>query len=174
MVHHVERRALFADEEYPLSLSGIIRDQVGDRLRLARAGRALNDIAAASAGESYRLILRGIAGNDAPLFFRRDRRRRLLNEGTRFDREHLIEGWLRVRRVDQRVVIAHQRHLLIVEIGEGDGGQVDFPRKLVTFAAGLAIGHALRFGDHELTLGRISASRCYTLWQGIGFDEFFK
>ena len=174
VIDHIERRALFAHEQHPFALSGIVGDQVGDGLGLARARRALDDVAASRAREGDRLILRRIARHHAPLLGRRDRRRGILDEGPRFDREDLIEGGLHFGRLDQRVVIAHQRHLLVVEVGEGDAGAVDLPAELVPFAARLAIGEALGLGDHQLALGGVAAAGGDALRQGIGLHELLE
>ena len=44
---HVNGRAFFANKQHALAARHIVRDQVGDRLRFARAGRALDDVAGA-------------------------------------------------------------------------------------------------------------------------------
>ena len=150
--HHVERGALLAHEQHALAAPGVVGDQVGDGLRFAGTRRALDDEAAAAAGQRDRGVLGGVAGDHVPLLVRRDRRRRLDLELARLDREDPVEadplqavargsvffgavallalargpGRARVV-VDQLGVVAHQRHLLVVEIGQGDLGQVEVP-----------------------------------------------
>ncbi len=70
-IDHVDGRPLLADEKHALAAGDIIGDQIGDRLRFAGAGRALDDVAAAGPGLFDRRCLRGIGGHDVIAFVQR-------------------------------------------------------------------------------------------------------
>jgi hypothetical protein len=61
----VQGRALLGDEQHLLSVGDRAGEQVGDRLRLAGAGRALEDEGAAGGGLGDRAQLRGVGGHRA-------------------------------------------------------------------------------------------------------------
>ena len=59
-VHHFERRHFFRDEQHCLAFGQAVRDQVGDGLALAGAGRAFEHQVAAGIDRADRLELRRI------------------------------------------------------------------------------------------------------------------
>ncbi len=128
MKHHVNRRAFFADEQHPLPAGNIVGDEVGDRLRFACARRTLNNIARSGARPRYGGRLGGIARNDEVLIREFQRRRRCflgLFGCQRKDRVERVAGHV---CFDELRVIAHKRHLAIVEITERLTAQVEIPR----------------------------------------------
>ena len=135
----IERGALFANEQYTLAPAGIVRNQVSNRLRLTGAGRTLDDEAASGPRQRDGRVLGGVGRNHVPLLGQWDRGRCFLDEGARFDRKDLVEGWLCHRPVDQIREIADKRHLLVVEVGECDLSEVDFPREFVPCVTTLGI-----------------------------------
>src|SRR5215510_12033422 len=144
----IERGALFANEQYTLAPAGIVRNQVGNRLRLTCAGGTLDDEAASGPRQRDGRVLCGVSRNHIPLLGWWDRGRCLLDEGARFDRKDLIEGWLSHRPVDQLREVADKRHLLVVQVGERDLGEVDFPREFVPCVTTLGICQRLGLRDH--------------------------
>ncbi len=127
MEHHVQRRALLADEQHALAASGVVGNQVGDGLRLAGARWALDDEAALAAGQADSGVLCGIRCHHAPLLVCGQGSRRLRFHLAGLDREHAVERRVGLGVFQQLRVVAHQRHLLVVEVGQGHLGEIDIP-----------------------------------------------
>ncbi|MCY1213485.1 hypothetical protein D9M72_252670 [compost metagenome] len=150
--HDVDGGALLADEQHALAAAHVVGDQVGDGLRLPRARRALDDVAGAGARQRHRGGLRGVGLHHGPLVGQRQGGRRLAVDATRLQREHAVEGFARQVGFGQPRVVAHQRHLAVVEVAQRHGREVDVP--LVGVAAalaqreGLALGVVDRRGRH--------------------------
>ncbi|MCY1218560.1 hypothetical protein D9M72_305090 [compost metagenome] len=133
MEHHVERGALFADEQHALAAAGVVGNQVGDGLRLARARRALDDKAALAARQANRCVLGRVGRHHVPLLGRCERCGRLGLHVARIDREYAVERPIGAGLVQQLRVVAHQRHLAVVEVGERHLRQVQVPGITVAF-----------------------------------------
>ena len=83
VVNHVEGGLLLGDEEHPPSVREVVRDEVRDRLALARAGRTMQHERLAQLGVKHRRELRGVCAERTEQLRRLDVLRDLLR------REHL-------------------------------------------------------------------------------------
>ena len=107
----------------------VVGDQVGDGLRLAGAGRALDDVAATACARARlpraawrRRARRGHSSLRATVGGSSSSSGRGSTENTR-SKASLDEILL-----EQRPVVAHQRHLPIVEIAQRHGAEIEVPR----------------------------------------------
>ena len=160
VVDDVDRRALLADEQHALAAGDVVGDEVGDRLRLARARRALDDVAAA---------VRGALRSRRPGSGRRARpgsaRRRRVRRGAgarrrpRGEREDRVERGVRRVLVEQGVVVADQRHLAVLEVAEREAARGRSPRRTGCASAALAEGgeHLLLFAAGGAGAGALDA-----------------
>jgi hypothetical protein len=153
----VDRGPFLADEEHPLAAPDMVGDQVGDGLRLAGAGRALNDVALATARQGHCSALRGIGLHHGPLIGQGQRRRRLGVDLARQHREHAVERRVDHVGIDQRVVVAHQRHLAVVEVAQRDAAEIQIPEVGVGAALAQREGGGLGFVRGHL---RVAWRRC--------------
>ena len=172
--HHVERRALFADEQHAFAARGIVGDQVGDGLRFAGTRRPLDDEAAPGSRQRDRSFLGGVCWHDAPQLVGRQRRGRRFLDDARFDREDRVECGRGDRIVDQLIVIADQRHLLVIEIGERDLGQIDLPVEPMPLSPGERVGHRFGLGRHPVGPRRHRCADRDALGQRAGTDVFLE
>lgn len=123
----IDRRALFADKEHPLSARHIVGDKIGDGLRLPRAGRTLDNVAATRAGQRHRGGLGGITWHHRPFVGPRESGAGFVVEGARIEREDAIKRFTRQFVIKQRAVVAHERHLPIIEVADGERAEVEVP-----------------------------------------------
>ena len=170
--HYIQRGAFFADEQHPLPAPGIVGDQVGDGLGFAGARRALDDEAAPVAGKAHGGILGSVRGHHIPLRGDRQRRRGGGLQFARLNRENAVQRRVGVRLGEQLRVIAHQRHLAVIEIGQGDLSEVQIPGVAMAFAflqhiAG-ALARRFRHLAHVRLAGRRGGTRLEALGQGAG------
>ena len=177
-MHHIERGALLAHEQHAFATAGIVGNQVGDGLGLARPGRPLNDEAAPAAGETHGRVLGGVRGHHIPLLHRWERRWRIGFDLTRIDRKHPVKGGVVGGLFDQLPIVLDQRHLAVVEVGQGHLGEIEIPGVAMTlrFLKDESLAHP-RFGlDHpgspQLTLGRRAGFE--SLGQRAGANPVFE
>ena len=64
-IDHLQRRPLFRHEKHPAAQRQIVRDQIGDRLRFAGAGRAVQHETLAPFRQQHRRKLRGVGAQRA-------------------------------------------------------------------------------------------------------------
>ena len=167
---HVERRAFFADEQDPLAFARVVGDQVGDGLRFACAGRALDDETAPVTRQPDGGVLGGVGRHHVPALTYRQRGGWRGLDVARLDREHAVERRVRIRGIDQLGVVADQRHLLVIEVDQADLRQIQVPRIAVAFgflqieadAFGFLSGIAL----HHLRMAR-AGDRCRTRFEPL-------
>ena len=128
MEDDIDGGTFFADKEHALPEGNIVGDEVGDGLRFARSGRALNDETLAGACSCDGSGLRGIRRDDEMLLRRRQNGNLRRIDGAWLQREDAIKGGVWQIAGDELRVVPHERHLAVVEVRQRERAEVELPR----------------------------------------------
>ena len=134
-IDDVDGRSLLTDEQDAFALCHMVSDQIRDGLRLTGTGRSLDDVAVSGPGLANRRGLRRVAGDNIEAVFQQRSLARLAIHRAGRQREGGLESGIRRLFRQQTLVVAHQRHLAVLEVRQSDVAQVKVPLVRVVLAA---------------------------------------